>query len=239
MLDWNLISEGARQLDVTPLFVAVLVGGLIGFEREYHGRPAGLRTHILVCLSSTLVIAASRRLPPDFVQSPDLVKVVMDPNRLGAGIMTGIGFLGAASVIRAGDIVRGITTGATVWSVAGLGVVVGQGEYALAILGSGVVLIVLSGFDRLSRHIAPVIYRRVVVRGEKSQLPELSVIVARILEQNDIRVQDLSGTRGHDEEPFELVFHIRCRNAMQAPEMLELIADQKGVRSVEWSQISH
>jgi putative Mg2+ transporter-C (MgtC) family protein len=239
MPDWNAIVEGAQKLDLVPLLVAILVGGLIGFEREYHGRPAGLRTHILVCLSSTLIIAASRKLPPELVQNQDLIKVVMDPNRLGAGIMTGIGFLGAASVIRAGDIVRGITTGATVWSVAGLGVVVGQGEYALAILGSGVVLVVLSGFDRLSRHVAPVIYRRVIVRGAQSELPALSSVVAQILSRHDIRVQDLSGTRGHDEEPFELVFHIRCRNAMQAPQMLELIADQKGVLSVEWSQISH
>jgi putative Mg2+ transporter-C (MgtC) family protein len=239
MIDFNAISQGLQQLDVTPLVMAVVVGGLIGFEREFHGRPAGLRTHILVCLSSALVIAASRRLPADLVDRQDVIKVVMDPNRLGAGIMTGIGFLGAASVIRAGDMVRGITTGATVWSVAGLGVVVGQGEYALALLGSGVVLIVLSGLDQVSRQIAPVIYRRLVVRGVRSELTALSAVVARILEEHDIRVQDLSGTRGHDEEPFELVFHIRCRNAMQAPQMLELIADQKGVLSVEWSQISH
>jgi putative Mg2+ transporter-C (MgtC) family protein len=239
MLDLNAIVEGMHELDLTPLLVAVVVGGIIGFEREFHGRPAGLRTHILVCLSSALVIAGSRHIPRDLVDHQEIIKVVMDPNRLGAGIMTGIGFLGAASVIRAGDMVRGITTGATVWSVAGLGVVVGQGEYALALLGSGVVLVVLSVFDQLSRYIAPVIYRRLIVRGVRSELPALSSLVSLILTQHDIRVQDLSGTRGHDEEPFELVFHIRCRNAMQAPQMLELIADQKGVLSVEWSQISH
>lgn len=239
MLDLNAIAEGVHKLDLTPLLVAILVGGLIGFEREFHGRPAGLRTHILVCLTSALLIAGSRRLPRELVENQEIIKVVMDPNRLGAGIMTGIGFLGAASVIRAGDIVRGITTGATVWSVAGLGVVVGQGEYALALFGSGVVLVVLSGFDQLSRRIAPVIYRRLIVRGVRSELPALSATVGQILTQNGIRVQDLSGIRGHDEEPFELVFHIRCRNAMQAPHMLELISDQKGVLSVEWSQISH
>jgi putative Mg2+ transporter-C (MgtC) family protein len=224
---------------VAPILVSVLVGGLIGFEREFHGRPAGLRTHILVCLSSALLVTGARRLPYDLVEHQELIKLVMDPNRLSAGIMTGIGFLGAASVIRAGDIVRGVTTGATVWCVAGLGVVVGQGEYALALLASGVVLIVLSGFDQLSRRIAPVIYRRLIVRGLRSELPALAKIVGEILTRHDIRVQDLSGTRGRGEEPFELVFHIRCRNAMQAPEMLELISAQKGVLSVEWSQISH
>jgi putative Mg2+ transporter-C (MgtC) family protein len=239
MSDLNTLVEGLQVLDVAPLFAAVVVGGLIGFEREFHGRPAGLRTHILVCLSSALLISGARRLPQDLVDHQELIKVVMDPNRLSAGIMTGIGFLGAASVIRAGDIVRGVTTGATVWCVAGLGVVIGQGEYALALLATGVVLIVLAGFDQLSRRIAPVIYRRLIVRGVRSELPALAKAIGQILHQNDIRVQDLSGARGQDDERFELVFHIRCRNAMQAPEMLERIAGQTGVHSVEWSQISH
>src|SRR5262245_27821071 len=125
------ILGNLARIELTPLVLAVVLGGLIGFEREIHGRPAGLRTHILVCLSSTVLIFASRQIPHiDFAPSPsELPRIVMDPNRLAAGIVTGIGFIGAASVIRAGDIVRGITTGATVWSVAGLGIVIGQGEY--------------------------------------------------------------------------------------------------------------
>ena len=232
------IFEQISRLDPTPMLLAILIGGAIGFERELHGRPAGLRTHMLVCLISSMLIYASRELPVDILSNPAISRVVMDPNRLGAGIVMGIGFLGAASVIRAGDIVRGVTTGATVWSVAGLGVVIGQGEYGLAITGTAIVLVVLSGMDRIARRIAPVIYRRVVVRGERAQLSALSQSVAAILEQHQIRVQDLSGTRGELDEPFELVFHIRCRNLMQAPRMLELIASQQGVLHVEWSQIT-
>jgi putative Mg2+ transporter-C (MgtC) family protein len=239
MLDSHPITDAVGLLDVVPLAVAIVVGGLIGFEREFHGRPAGLRTHILVCLTSATLISAARHIPSDLVEHQELIKIVMDPNRLSAGIMTGIGFLGAASVIRAGDMVRGITTGATVWCVAGLGVVVGQGAYTQALLASGFVLIVLAGFDQISRQIAPVIYRRLIVRGVRSELPALAGTVADILANHDIRVQDLSGRRSRDDEPFELVFHIRCRNAMQAPEMLELIAAQRGVLSVDWSQISH
>ncbi|MBK7874729.1 MAG: MgtC/SapB family protein [Planctomycetes bacterium] len=108
--------EQLSQLDPTPLLVSMVIGGVIGLEREWHGRPAGLRTHILVCMTSTLLIFASRELPTELVEGQEVAKLVMDPNRLGAGILTGIGFLGAASVIRAGDIVRGITTGATVWA---------------------------------------------------------------------------------------------------------------------------
>jgi putative Mg2+ transporter-C (MgtC) family protein len=233
------LFEQIARLDPLPLLAALVVGGLIGFEREIHGRPAGLRTHMLVCLASAVLIQASRMIPSALPVQSDALRIVMDPNRLAAGIVTGIGFLGAATVIRAGDIVRGITTGATVWSVAGLGIVVGQGEYALALVASLIVLVLLAVVDRLTRGIAPVIYRRLVIRGERSELTQLADTVGAILKGHGIRVQDLSGKRGAPEHPFELVFHIRCRNVKQAPEMLELIAGQTGVSSVEWSEISH
>lgn len=227
------------NLDVTPVVLAVVLGGAVGFEREVHGRPAGLRTHMLVCLASALLIYASRQIPIIPIQTSDTLRIVMDPNRLAAGIVTGIGFLGASTVIRAGDIVRGITTGATVWYVAGLGIVIGQGEYALAILSTIAVLLVLAGIDPLSRRIAPVIYRRLIVTGTHTELPSLSKRVFAILVSHGIRVQDVSGKRGSTEEPFELVFHVRCRNTFQAPEMMEQVAREAGVLSVEWSQISH
>jgi len=233
------LIEQLSRLDPLPLVVALLVGGMIGFEREIHGRPAGLRTHMLVCLASALMIQASHVVPLDVPTVNDTVRIVMDPNRLAAGIVTGIGFLGAATVIRAGDIVRGITTGATVWSVAGLGIVIGQGEYVLAIVAGILILLLLAGVDRLARGIAPVIYRRLVVRGERSELTQLAETVGEMLKARKIRVQDLSGTRAGPEHPFQLVFHIRCRNVKQAPEMLELLSDLKGVTSVEWSEISH
>ena len=226
-------------ISLWPLLAALLVGGIVGFEREMHGRPAGLRTHMLVCLSSAVLIQASRFPLDHALPQSDLFRIVFDPNRLASGIMTGIGFLGAATVIRAGDIVRGVTTGATVWTVAGLGIVVGQGEYALAIAASLMVVLVLAVVDRFTRGIAPVIYRRLVVRGQRSELTQIARRVGDLLRDHRIRLQDLSGTRAGPEEPFELVFHVRCRNVRQAPEMLELVASQPGVTSVEWSEIAH
>lgn len=227
------------QLDVTPILLAVILGGAVGFEREVHGRPAGLRTHMLVCLASALLIYASRQIPIQELDPTGAVRIVMDPNRLAAGIVTGIGFLGASTVIRAGDIVRGITTGATVWFVAGLGIVIGQGEYALAMVSTVAVLLVLAGVDPLSRRIAPVIYRRLIVTGTHLELSALSKRISSILTTHGIRVQDVSGRRGAETEPFELVFHVRCRNTFQAPEMMEQVSRESGVLRVEWSQISH
>jgi putative Mg2+ transporter-C (MgtC) family protein len=234
-----ILGQPLAFSDVTPVLLAVVLGGAVGFEREIHGRPAGLRTHMLVCLASALLIYASRRVPVELLEATGVTRIVMDPNRLAAGIVTGIGFLGASTVIRAGDIVRGITTGATVWYVAGLGVVIGQGEYALAVASTIVVILVLAGVDRLSRRIAPVIYRRMIVTGTHAELPMLSKRISGILGKHEIRVQDVSGRRGAATEPFELVFHVRCRNTFQAPEMMDQVANETGVLRVEWSQISH
>jgi uncharacterized membrane protein YhiD involved in acid resistance len=118
-------------------------------------------------------------------------------------------------------------------------VIVGQGEYGLAILGTVAVLVVLAGFDALTRNIAPVIYRRLVVTGAHQELPSVSRRISELLTQSGCRVQDVSGHRDSGDAPFELVFHVRCRNALQAPEMLDKIAREHGVMHVEWSQISH
>ncbi len=239
MAGFDAFIESLSHIDLTPILLAVLLGGAVGFEREVHGRPAGLRTHMLVCLASSLLIYASRQIPVQTLEATGVTRIVMDPNRLAAGIVTGIGFLGASTVIRAGDIVRGITTGATVWYVAGLGIVIGQGEYGLALVSTIAVLLVLAGIDPLSRRIAPVIYRRLIVTGTHLALPSLSKRISGILTSHGIRVQDVSGRRGADNEPFELVFHVRCRNTFQAPEMMEQVAREEGVLRVEWSQISH
>ena len=88
------------DFDFVPLLLAVLLGGLIGLERELHGRPAGLRTHALVCVCATMLIqvAQTSKVPAE-------ASFVFDPNRMGAGIVTGVGFLGAATVLRSGDLV--------------------------------------------------------------------------------------------------------------------------------------
>jgi putative Mg2+ transporter-C (MgtC) family protein len=232
------ILEALQPELLRPMLLAIVLGGLIGFEREIHGRPAGLRTHILVCLTSTLLILASKHVPAVlFPDSGGDARIVFDPNRLAAGIMTGIGFLGAASIIRSGDHVRGITTGATVWTVAGLGVVIGQGEQGLAFVATMLVLAMLVGLDRVAHSLAPVVYRRVIVRGRGVGLGELAQRVRRLLEGQRIRVMDLSGRNAAGTEPFELVFVVRAREVLVASRLLEELCGEDGVETVEWTQL--
>jgi putative Mg2+ transporter-C (MgtC) family protein len=104
------------------LFLAVLFGGLIGAEREWHGNPAGLRTHVLVCVGSTLITLASVQISLGRPRG-----VGGDPGHIAAQIVSGIGFLGAGAIMREGATVRGLTTAASVWTVAGLGIAIAAG----------------------------------------------------------------------------------------------------------------
>ena len=118
---------------VIRLAVSILIGGLIGLERELEHKPAGLRTIILVCLGSTIFMLIGFELG---LVSSELGRIV-------AGVVTGIGFLGAGAIIRARGEVYGLTTAATIWLASGLGLAVGAGYYILATIACVSVLVVL------------------------------------------------------------------------------------------------
>jgi putative Mg2+ transporter-C (MgtC) family protein len=115
------------------LLFAFFLGGLIGYEREKTNHAAGLRTHILVCVTSAFLVTSASAL---FVGEEPLARVI-------AAIITGIGFLGAGSIIVLGDKVRGLTSAATVWATAGLGIIVGSGVYFEAIVATILFLLIL------------------------------------------------------------------------------------------------
>jgi putative Mg2+ transporter-C (MgtC) family protein len=124
------------------LALAAVLGGLIGVERELREREAGLRTHLLVALGSALFTIVGAYGFHDFISSGGAV-VQTDPTRIAAQIVTGIGFLGAGAIIRQGLSVRGLTTAATLWVVAAVGMAAGAGYYSAAVITTGVVLVAL------------------------------------------------------------------------------------------------
>lgn len=128
--------------------VAILLGGLIGIEREWYNHPAGFRTHILVCLGSATLMILSIFGFSAFVSEPN---VRLDPARLAAQVVSGIGFLGAGAILRKGSMVTGLTTAASVWAVASIGLCVGAGFYEGAITAAVLVLVSLHLFNRLEK----------------------------------------------------------------------------------------
>ena len=126
--------------DLIAMLISTVLGTLVGWERQLGRKPAGLRTHTLVCLGSTMFVLVTKHAVQD-IGGPNL-----DPTRMIHGVITGVGFLGAGSIIRQEGYVAGLTTAASVWMVAAIGVSVGVHAYVLAAIGTGLALVVLEVF---------------------------------------------------------------------------------------------
>ena len=135
---------------VLPLGGAVLAGGLIGIEREWRGRAAGLRTHILVCLASALLMqAAMTQQRWAFMALPD-ENIVTDPTRMAHGVLTGIGFLCAGVIFRTGFSIHGLTTAASVWITSAIGILFGVGLYGLGVVATITTALILIALRLIS-----------------------------------------------------------------------------------------
>lgn len=144
------------------LVLAIVLGGIVGYQRETTERPAGFRTHVLVALGSALFTLVS------FYPFDGTGKVGTDPTRIAAQIVTGIGFLGAGTIIRRENLVIGLTTAASLWAVAAVGIAVGVGYYAAGLAGSFLIFAVLSVFKWIELRFMPAVGERtvlLVVRG--------------------------------------------------------------------------
>jgi putative Mg2+ transporter-C (MgtC) family protein len=135
------------------VLAAVVVGASIGFERSFHGRPAGFRTHALVCVASALLMLVTV-YQNQWMTIVPLDAIRTDPTRMAQGIMTGIGFLGAGVIFKEGLTVRGLTTAASIWITAAIGILLGIGFYFAAGFGAAATLAILSAF-RIIEHRLP------------------------------------------------------------------------------------
>ena len=172
------------------LLVAVVFGALVGMERSYRGRPAGFRTHTLVCLASSALMLVTV-YEAQWFQPGAGGRVNIDPTRMAQGIMTGIGFLGAGVIMKEGLSVRGLTTAASIWITAGIGILVGIGFYVPAALTTALTLGTLSAFRYIERVMRTETFAEFVVRFPAERAlsdPE----VRRLVEQSDCSVKSMT-----------------------------------------------
>src|SRR5215217_4941191 len=157
---------------VTRIAVALLIGGMIGFERTFHGRPAGFRTHSLVSVASALLMLVTV-YQSDWMTATPLEAIRTDPTRMAQGIMTGIGFLGAGVIFKEGLTVRGLTTAASIWMTAAIGILVGVGFYLAALVGTVAALLILSGFRVVEMRLPSEFYAHHTLKfAREAVLPE-------------------------------------------------------------------
>jgi putative Mg2+ transporter-C (MgtC) family protein len=176
--------EIARILRIDLLIklaLAVLLGGIIGFEREIAGKPAGLRTNILICIGAALLMDVSTRI--GLVDGHR----VGDPARIAAQIVSGVGFLGAGTIMQAQGVVTGLTSAATIWVVAAIGMTVGGGYYIEGIGAGLLVTFVLAGLGGLEHWVRRA--RRVVSATIRTKTGTEEEVVATTLRAHGIRIE--------------------------------------------------
>jgi putative Mg2+ transporter-C (MgtC) family protein len=172
---WLIQPEIDPLWSLLRLSIAAVLGGLIGFERGRHHQVAGLRTHILICVGSCLIMELGM-----IIAGPDAHSG--DPARLAAQVVSGIGFLGAGAIIRFGMDVHGLTTAASVWTVSGIGLAAGAGLYVLAVSCTLLMFLVLRVLAPLSHRIAPrVVLHVLTMRGKDihRRMDELDELLGR------------------------------------------------------------
>src|SRR5689334_6775160 len=152
------------------LLLAFFAGFVVGWERESHGRPAGLRTNILACVAAAMAMVVSELLFAHSAAANPSGSWRPDPARLGAGILTGIGFLGGGAILKHHDFVLGVTTAATVWFMTVIGLAFGSGLFALGTLGVVLAMVVLYVLPGLERHIKTDAYATLKVTARPGSL---------------------------------------------------------------------
>jgi putative Mg2+ transporter-C (MgtC) family protein len=224
------VIDVALQLDLSVrLIVASLLGLAIGFEREIHGHPAGLRTHMLVAVGSGLFTVLSIH---GFLGEAGAAPV--DPTRIAAQIVSGIGFLGAGAILKDGIVIRGLTTAASLWATSAVGMAAGAGEYLLAAVAAGVILVSLWPInaiaDRLHGTSLPETQLRLAMKRVDALGQVSEVLILHKLEIGQI------ATRRLGKDSYQADVAIRGRHSGAISLAIEQIADIPGVDIVSTSQ---
>lgn len=213
---------------VLALVLSAVLGGVIGYEREMHEHPAGLRTHILVCIGATLmtIVSASFRPP------------VGDPTRIAAQIVSGIGFLGAGTILRRGNMVHGLTTAASLWVVAGIGMMVGAyGVFSmyslLAILATGIVFVILSVMRRIEPSLVSHLGHELVLEMSAEDAAALADVLHGLTEMGiSVRALQTSEPSAPVWRAFRLVLSVPRKTRPES--IIRFLARQEKVSHFDW-----
>lgn len=210
---------------ILRLAAACVLGGIIGFEREHVHRPAGLRTHILVCVGSALVMVTS-----EFIFFRYSSHVNVDPARLGAQVISGIGFLGAGTIIKEGISVKGLTTAASLWAVSCVGIAVGIGFYSGAIIATVIIFLILVVIKKTQGKISMQKNARLFIhtRIKKGEVNELSGLI----QEMGVKIKRTDFVSSEIDGEMVIRFTLDISGQVSMAELIEAILCHEHVRRV-------
>jgi len=210
------------------LLASLGAGSLIGLERSFHGRPAGFRTHTLVCVTSSLLM-----LVPlyqwQWLPDVPLEAVKMDPTRMAQGIMTGIGFLGAGVIYKEGATVRGLTTAASIWLTAGIGILFGIGFYFPAVVATGFAVGILAAFRWFEARMPAQVYAYHHIRFQRNNtMPEKDL--RDLLTQHGFSIANMAYRVTENGQGFEYRMVIRTTDPANTSRLADDLRNLEIVR---------
>lgn len=186
------------------LVLALVLGGMVGIERERKNQPAGFRTHVVLCVGSALMMLTSIHMAEEFNSGEPGTQRVTDPSRIAAQVVSGVGFLGGGAILRMGVTIRGLTTAASLWSTSGIGLAAGCGYYYGAVLMTVLMLTTLSVLSSLENLLFRSKSMRTLLVAARD-IPGLIGAVERVLTREGIKVLNLRVTKGSPEGTVDLV----------------------------------
>jgi putative Mg2+ transporter-C (MgtC) family protein len=214
---------------IIRLLLGTIMGGLIGYERQVHGRPAGFRTHMLVCVASVLIMIVSEFYYYRAAVDPTFIRI--DPARIAAGAITGIGFLGAGVIVKMGATVTGLTTAACLWMVSAIGLSVGAGLYLASGVGFVLTFFALLVMRALEKRMATIVFRTLSVTASGDLREEG---ITPVLEKHGISI--LSTDYEKDSSKGEVTFRMSlAMGSVKLPEtMLDELSSIANVKKVSF-----
>jgi putative Mg2+ transporter-C (MgtC) family protein len=217
---------------VIRLFCTLIAGAVIGYDRGEHGKAAGLRTTMLVCMAASVAMLQMNYLLPLAGRASDSF-VTNDLMRLPLGILTGVGFIGGGAILRRGSLIVGVTTAATLWYVTVVGLCFGGGQMLLGWLATAIGVLVLWGLRRIENFMSFEQHASLALTLDQSGPDENEI--QRRLEAAAIQVRDISLRSGSGLRTLTInVSRPRRRSEAALPEVLEELSRQTGVTALEW-----
>ena len=214
------------------MLLSLLVSVIVGIEREYHKQPAGLRTHVLISMGATLIMLLSIYIPQTFTQYQPA-----DPARLAAQVVSGIGFLGAGAIMKFGFNVKGLTTAASIWVIAAIGLAIGAGMYWATIIATGLLLFALFFLNIFEKWMFPAKYIKYLHVYSAVGFDLKTDSIVALLKKNKVNVQTIDIEQSFDEKRTKLYFVIQIKEKVKINTLSEEIGAIEGVQKVKLQQI--
>lgn len=211
----------------TGLLIAAGLGSLVGLEREIHGQPAGLRTHMILSVGAALAAIMSISYS-QFLSSPSLPS---DPGRIVAQVVSGVGFLGAGAIMKMGVTVKGLTTASSLWTTAIIGIACGSGYYYLAAFTTVLVFVILTIINKVESLFLPA-YRTHTLKVSLSDRPGIVNQIREVLSENAVKIISLNASMT-DKSSLRLSMIIRKPKELGMDKVINLVNNLDEVDSME------